>query len=111
MVRKYDTAVEQLQKTLELDPNFQPVYPLLGAVYREQGEYDKAAGAEERGLALAGLPGKAVSQLREAFSSGGNRAFLAKEAEMLVNQFHPTYISPGEKALAYSLSHDQYTAF
>ena len=73
----------------------QPVYLLLEAVYREQGQYDRAAEAEERGLALAGFPDKAISQLRKAFSTGGIRAFRAKEAELLEMQSHHTYIFPG----------------
>jgi serine/threonine-protein kinase len=40
--REYEQAVEQLEKTLELDPNFGLAYVYLAFVLNQQGRYDEA---------------------------------------------------------------------
>jgi tetratricopeptide (TPR) repeat protein len=40
--REYDSALEQFQKTLELDPKFGAVYQFLPAVYLQKGMYSVA---------------------------------------------------------------------
>jgi serine/threonine-protein kinase len=41
-MRKDDLAIEQLKKTLELDPNFPGAHTALGSAYAEQGNYTDA---------------------------------------------------------------------
>jgi len=48
--RNYDPAIEQFQKTLELDPNFPPVRIFLPAVYEQKGDFDRAISEFEKGL-------------------------------------------------------------
>ena len=47
--RQYDRAIEELQKTLELDPNYFWTHFLLGETYLNKGEYGKAIAALDRG--------------------------------------------------------------
>lgn len=42
LARKYDPSVEQLKKTLELDPNFAEGHFWLAMVYAQQGQYQAA---------------------------------------------------------------------
>ena len=47
--RQYDQAIEEIQKILELDPNYFWAHYLLGEAYLQKGEYGKAIGAFGRG--------------------------------------------------------------
>jgi tetratricopeptide (TPR) repeat protein len=40
--REYDQAIEQFQKTLEMDPDFRPAHAYLGSAYFEKGMYKEA---------------------------------------------------------------------
>ena len=42
MARDYDKAIEQFQRTLELDPNFPPANQILPAAYEQKGMYSEA---------------------------------------------------------------------
>jgi tetratricopeptide (TPR) repeat protein len=48
--RNYDEAIEQFQKTSELDPNFPPVRIFLPAAYEQKGSVDQAIAAFQKGL-------------------------------------------------------------
>jgi tetratricopeptide (TPR) repeat protein len=50
--RNYDQAIEQFQKTLELDPSFPPVRIFLPAAYEQQGKFDQAIAEFQKGLDL-----------------------------------------------------------
>ena len=39
--RQNDQSVEQLRKTLEMDPNFALAHHRLGLAYEQQGKYDE----------------------------------------------------------------------
>jgi superkiller protein 3 len=40
--RQYDQSIEQLRKTLEMDPHFILTHHRLGLVYEQKGKYDEA---------------------------------------------------------------------
>jgi serine/threonine-protein kinase len=52
--RDYDNAIEQGQKTLELDPNFPPLYAYLPAAYEQKGMYAEAIAGYQKGRTLKG---------------------------------------------------------
>ena len=54
MARRYDDALAQLLRTVELDPNYAVTYWILGLLYRITGRYDLAIGAGEKGVSLSG---------------------------------------------------------
>jgi tetratricopeptide (TPR) repeat protein len=41
-IGKHDKAIEQYQKTLEMDPNFEPAHYYLARAYRDKGMYEEA---------------------------------------------------------------------
>ena len=76
--RQYDQAIEEIQKILELDPNYFWAHYLLGEAYLQKGEYGKAIGAFGRGnvpqyrdghlgyaYAVSGQPEKARKLIEE----------------------------------------------
>jgi serine/threonine protein kinase/Tfp pilus assembly protein PilF len=52
--RNYDEAIEQFQKTLELDPNFPPVRVFLPAAYEQKRMFDESIAAFQKGLTTKG---------------------------------------------------------
>ena len=59
--RDYDRAIEQIQKTLELDQNFPPARGLLPAAYEQKGMY-----------------GEAIAEFNKIPASGGGEWSLSK---------------------------------
>ncbi len=50
--RDYDQAIEQFQKTLELDQNFPPALNFLPAAYEQKGMYSEAIAEFKKAIAL-----------------------------------------------------------
>ena len=50
--RRYDESIAQLQKTLELAPNFGYAYAELGQNYAQKGMYREAVTACQRAVSL-----------------------------------------------------------
>jgi tetratricopeptide (TPR) repeat protein len=73
--RKYDEAIAQLKRTLELDPNFLPVHDSLGFAYQVKGNY---AGSVEGFAKFEELIGERqyAELMRESFAKGGWQGFL-----------------------------------
>jgi len=52
--RRYDEALAQLRKTVEIDPHFARVYWDLGITYEQKAMYDEPIAAFQNGLELSG---------------------------------------------------------
>src|SRR2546421_11202421 len=52
--RRYGEAIEQLRRTIELDPNYPVTYWILGLVLRKTSSYELAITEGERGVKLSG---------------------------------------------------------
>ncbi len=50
--REYDRAIEQFQKTLELDQSFPPAHNFLPAAYEQKGMYSEAVAEFKKAVAL-----------------------------------------------------------
>ena len=50
--RRYDAAIAEAQKALDMDPNFPLAYRFLGRAALEKGLYEDAIAAFRRGTAL-----------------------------------------------------------
>lgn len=75
---KYDQAIEQCQKTLEIDPNYLPAYQHLYAIYAAKEMYPEAVDAyfryEELNTTTQSKPAE-LNKLRKAYAAGGIRSF------------------------------------
>ena len=49
-------ALDNLNKLIELDPNYIPAYALIGDINRERGRYQDALNAYEKFIAIPGVP-------------------------------------------------------
>ena len=81
MARRYDEAVEQLLRTVELDPNYPVTYWILGLLYRITGRYDLAIGAGEKGVNLSGGSPLMRAALAHTFGASG----MTKEAFQILD--------------------------
>jgi adenylate cyclase len=86
--REYEQAVEQLQKTLELDPNFGLAYVYLAFVLIQQGQYDEAIAAIKKSMEHTGYMPFAISHLGFAYSLRGDRAKARKVLKEAEAHFH-----------------------
>jgi TolB-like protein/Tfp pilus assembly protein PilF len=86
--REYQQAVEQLEKTLELDPNFGLAYVYLAFALIQQGRYDQAIAAIQKSMEHTGYMPLAISKLGFAHSLRGDRAKAQKVLREAEAQFH-----------------------
>src|SRR5438128_3723014 len=54
--RQYETAIQQLKKTLDMDPNFVPAQHAIEAAYAQSGMYREAVAERQKVLTLSGNP-------------------------------------------------------
>ncbi len=82
-VGRFDLAIEQYNKTLELDPNFGNAYYGLGWTYWEKGEREKALEIFERIQKIPGSELWGLSFLSFAYARMGNEKKARKCLEKL----------------------------
>jgi tetratricopeptide (TPR) repeat protein len=118
MMREYDEAVEQAERTIELEPEFVPARHVLGLAYEQKGLYEQARTALER--AAVGSRGHAATLAglgRIAALTGLEdqaRAILARWSQLAeqsyVSAFWPSLVcvALGDKEAALSYLEQAY---
>jgi TolB-like protein/DNA-binding winged helix-turn-helix (wHTH) protein/Tfp pilus assembly protein PilF len=100
--RQYDLAIEQYQKTLEMDPTFVPAHLVLGQGYEQKSMPEKAIDELKKAVSLSGGSSLYVSSLAHAYAIAGRRS----EAEMLLRQLNEraqnTYVPSFHIAIIYA---------
>ncbi len=71
--RDYRLAIEQLLKTLELDPGFLPARMFLGEAYEQSGMFAKAIGEFEEAVSSSRRQPVYLAGLGHAYAVSGNR--------------------------------------
>jgi tetratricopeptide (TPR) repeat protein len=91
LARFFDQAAQQCQQTLELDPNYQPAYEVLGQVYSVTGKHEKAVIEFERSAAVTRRWALALLGHAHARSGAGSRAMeiVAELETTLKSSFVP----------------------
>ena len=106
LARQYDKAMEQLLRTVELDPNYPVTYWILGLLHRKMGCYELAITEGEKAVnlsggsllmraALAHTYGKA-GRTQEAFQTLDDLTKLAKQKYVAPYFFAGIHIGLGE---------------
>ena len=94
----YDSALEQCDRTIELNPHFSPAYWILGLVQEQRGDFDESAAAFQRAIQLS--PGSPLMRaaLGRTFALSGKQV----EAVRILGELHELaekrYVSPFELA-------------
>ncbi|HEV8384293.1 MAG TPA: tetratricopeptide repeat protein, partial [Candidatus Acidoferrales bacterium] len=73
--RRYDEAIEQCKKTLEMDPEYRAAYWYLGLTYEQKGMHDEAVGALLKQVSLRADSAATQEQLKKAYAAGGMKGY------------------------------------
>lgn len=84
-----DEATRQLQKTLEMDPNFAMAHYQMGQVLAQRGKFDAAIAEFQRAIELSGHSPAFDANLANAYAASGRTADaqrIARDLEQLQHQ-------------------------
>ena len=95
--RHYDWAIEELEKTLELDPNFSWTHFGLGMAYTQKGDHAKAIAALDRG----NVPSFREGHLGYAYAVSGQPEKARKLIEELQAGSRPEHLLAYHLAIIY----------
>ena len=111
--RDYDRALEQFQKTLELDQNFPPATNFLPAVYEQKRMYAEALSGfrKARSMTLGSEGSLATSGLGHLYAVTGKRSEALKLADELKQLSTREYVPATSVALIYAGLGDKDQAF
>ena len=108
--RRYDEAIAQYRKTLEMDPNFAQARLRLGEAYEQKGMYQQALAEFQKARQLDDLP-EVSAGLGHALAKSGRRGQAEKELDQLKELSKRSYVSPYHVALIYTGLGDKDRAF
>jgi serine/threonine protein kinase/Flp pilus assembly protein TadD len=112
-LRQYDRAIEQFQKTLELDSNYPLAHKWLGYAYEKRGMLKEAIAEWSKALALTG---EDASILDGAYASSGFEGAVRVLAQRQIDRFKEKmargqYIAAEDFVTAYMRLGDKEQAF
>jgi serine/threonine-protein kinase len=92
--RQYDAAIEQLRKTLALDPHFGVTHARMGQALELKGRNAEAVDELLQGsrTGFVAMTEQQSVDLRRAYASAGWRGFLQKRAEFLLENRKRNYV-------------------
>lgn len=100
--RQYDSAIQQLRKTLELDPNFASGHWTLGLAYGGKGMSNEALTELRKAVDLSGGLPVCVAALGRAQALAGNRELALRIVNDLQDQSKHRYVLPDGLASIYA---------
>jgi adenylate cyclase len=101
--RQYDQALEQIEKTIEMDKHFAQAYPWLGLILEQKGRYAEAIAAFQNAIRL--FPGGssiAEAELAHAYAVSGNQEEARKTIVELQELAKSKYVSSFQVAAIYA---------
>lgn len=108
--RKYDAAIEQFQKTLDVNPEFHMARALLGEAYGEKGDFSKAISELKKACALEDNLA-ALGFLGHVYAVSGKRDEALKILSELRERSKQSYVPPYAIGLIYTALQDKDSAF
>jgi tetratricopeptide (TPR) repeat protein len=111
--RNYDQAIDQFQKTLELDANFPPPHIYLAAAYEQKGMLEEAITAFQRAITVTQDPFKAraMAGLAHVYAVSGTKIEARKILAELQTLSEHSYIPATDTAMVYTGLGDKDKAF
>ncbi len=101
--RRYDQAIEQFEKALELDPTLAGAHCMLGLTYLYKSMYERAVAAERKAIELSQGASLFIACLGEAYASQGYRDEAQKILEQLQDLSKQRYATPYPVARIYAV--------
>jgi TolB-like protein/Tfp pilus assembly protein PilF len=109
--RQFDQAIEQCQKTLEMDPNFGVAYAVLGQTYLAKGMSSEAAPVLEKYSALSQGSADSLALLGYSQARRGEKSQALRTIEELKASFKTSFVPAFYFALVYAALEDKDQAF
>ncbi len=110
-LRDFKQALDAIQRTLELDPNFGPGHELLASVYEQQGDFRSAISEWKKASTLSKDNPTPLAHLGRAYALSGNQAEARKVAEQLKLTARQHYVPAWDMAVLFAGMGDADTAF
>ena len=96
--RDFETALEQCDHTIELNPHFAPAYWMLGVIQEQRREFDESAAAFQRAVHLSPQTPRMHGALGRTFALSGRRKLALEVLRKLEAYAKERYVSPLEFA-------------
>jgi tetratricopeptide (TPR) repeat protein len=109
--RQTDEAIKQLEKTVYLEPHFNPAYLYLGQAYEQKKMYEQAIATYQNGMTQAERNPQLIGALGHAYALAGERDKALKALAELRARSKQSYISPYWSAIIYVGLGDKEQAF
>ncbi|HEV2021462.1 MAG TPA: protein kinase [Terriglobales bacterium] len=102
--RNYGQAIDQFQKTLELDPNFPPPHTYLPAAYEQKGMFEEAITGFQRAITVTKGADKilAMASLGHVYAVSGRKTEARKILAELQRLSEHSYVPAHDVALVYA---------
>jgi TolB-like protein/Tfp pilus assembly protein PilF len=99
---RYEEAIEQYHRTLNLNADFVPALSLLGRGLVANRAYDDAAAAFEKAVLLSERNPEYLAELAHVYALVGKRTQALRLLDEIKAQRRRRYVSPGALALVYT---------
>jgi len=109
--RRYDEAIEEGRKALEMDPNFARGHWYLGLAYEQRAMYQEAIAEFQKGFDLSGGSPYMLGSLGHAYALSGNREKARQAVANLGELSKRRYVAPYSNGLIYTGLGDKERAF
>ena len=96
--RDFETALEQCDHTVELNPHFAPAYWILGVIQEQRQDFDESAAAFQRAVHLSPQTPRMHGALGRTFALSGRRKRALDVLRKLEAYAKERYVSPLEFA-------------
>ncbi len=92
--RQYDQAIQKLQATIEMDPNFANGHYKLALVYELKGMFKEAVDEHLKSKTLSGDNPENVEKLKVAYATSGTKGYYREELRQLKDSSSRGYVLP-----------------
>jgi TolB-like protein/Flp pilus assembly protein TadD len=96
--RDFETALEQCDHAVELNPHFAPAYWILGVIQEQRKDFDESAAAFQRAIHLSPQTPRMHGALGRTFALSGRRKLALEVLKKLETYAKGRYVSPLEFA-------------
>jgi tetratricopeptide (TPR) repeat protein len=96
--RNFETALEQCDHTIELNPHFAPAYWILGVIQEQRKDFDESAAAFQRAVHLSPQTPRMHGALGRTFALSGRKKQALDVLRKLEAYAKERYVSPLEFA-------------
>jgi TolB-like protein/Flp pilus assembly protein TadD len=96
--RDFETALEQCDHTIELNPHFAPAYWILGVIQEQREDFDESAAAFQRAVHLSPQTPRMHGALGRTFALSGRKKQALEVLRKLESYAKERYVSPLEFA-------------